>query len=331
MWGFIVWLVICIAYFLFYKKQKTETQSMQQFPVPNEIASKSVSENNIIKHDRDNQKDKHITVSTKFSLLKESFTGIDEKEIADYTKAYEQIMKTVDWTVQDKADLFPKLLWHFCHGHSVRDSELLIYETVGGNWDWNWLNQSITRFQEYGKLPYLLDKMPTLANPTTLDEAVSFLTVAQLKVCLKGKNIAHHGKRNEIEKAVLAHCTFDDIQEILHQRLNELNTKQTQRIARYKCKLLAHALAMRAYALRDLRQARQDKRMARAGEKYVVYLSTVGDQYDDVERWAIQDIKQISNQYCPPFYVGDRTTVVCHYIRTNRQNEPIDGVIISLR
>ena len=322
-------VIICTALTVRKKPLNNITQAHIEPSIKQPDPSNTILHHNN-SNDLDHDKNENVTIKVNLSLDTALFADVDKHTIRDYTVAYQQIMETVDWNFQDKVDLFPQLLWNFSKGLSGRDSELLIYELVGGAWNWEWLDQSISQFKEYGKMPYMLDKMPTLANPTTLDEVIPLLTVLQLKACLKNKGMPSNGKRDEIEKAVLECSTFDDVQGVLSQRLSELNIKQAQRIARYKCKLLVHTLDMRAYSLRNLRTARQDKRNLYQGEELVVYLSTVGDQYDDVEKWATQNIKRINNQCCPPFYVGDRTLVCLKRIRQHRSHDPIDGIIAKL-
>lgn len=265
--------------FLFGKKDKP-SKAVKPIPFPQAKHHQAVSEN----------------FSTSEWVVNEAFD-----------KVFSQI--TVDNGIKSQ---FKKA---YCAAHQSgnprQEEKAAVDYLMNSNWIWHDFDKWFDFFSQKGVWPYMwrrnkLTEKPHQVNPGSIQEAISYLNVKEMREFLKNHNIKVKPapkKREEFEKAIIQNSTFPDVINAIKGHLQVTSTEQVVRFNKAKCQLLAHTLAMTAYSLRDHYQ-RQDINSFRLVAEKSGGTCKIEDEF--ATKFNTNKIVGV-----PPFFPGDRTTITC--------------------
>ena len=240
-------------------------------------------------------------------------------------KTVDEDFSTATWVIEEALN---KVLTHisvakeikvefckaYCEAHksgNPRLEEKVAIELLASSgWEWHVFDKWYLFFSQKGVWPYMwhqneLTKKQVISNPTTIEEAVSFLNVKKMKKFLKQHDIKTKPapkKRAEFEKTIIQNSSLDDVLSSIKSHLENQAKYAKQRFAESKCKILAHTLCMTAYSLRDHYKYNEG-----ANLKLIAHDSGGTCKVEDsfVKKFNTDQLKAL-----PPFFPGDRTSIM---------------------
>lgn len=179
--------------------------------------------------------------------------------------------------------------------------------------DWNWFDEWLSVFQNFGKFPYMW-KTDYVSYPKTIDEATKRLTINIMKSLLVRAGYFDIPKlRCNIEDYFKQHIKYEDIQPELKERM--LSIGWTDEYKDLKIDLLVHTVRMRAYALRDHDACRPSSFISGGGRFAICpctpSLSFIADGCieEKIVMKLLEPIKNNEVLLLPPFFPGGRSSI----------------------
>ena len=223
-------------------------------------------------------------------------------------EAFDQIMSDVDVPVEPEAKLKP--LFVAAHRSGDPRQELNVVKSVltGVPWGEAYFRRWRERFQAAGAYPYMwrVHAKPLTTDgprrPTTIDDALEYLRVADLRRLLVALNAvpeqSRPKRRSEFIPLLAATRRTKDLVDAAIPSYDRARNKWLADREAAKCALLAHTLTMRACSLRD--HAR------RSGE------TSLRPVHSDCPVEAAYAAKFLAGEihHDPPFFPGDRTSLI---------------------
>ncbi|MGE4297570.1 MAG: hypothetical protein AB7E47_06030 [Desulfovibrionaceae bacterium] len=176
-------------------------------------------------------------------------------------------------------------------------------------WGWPWFDEWMSIFQEQEQWPYMWKQLNLNSQepvePSSIEDAVSILTVAEMRTIYKTNTIKVNPapkNRADFENAISTHCTIEHIAELTASRIKLLKEEYTKKMARSRIEILAHTLDKMAYTLRDEEQREKSGGLSHRG--YKLTLSSSGCPVEDSIAQA-----ELKKGKTPPFFPGDRSSL----------------------
>ncbi len=219
-------------------------------------------------------------------------------------KAFNQVMIGV--VVSDEVK--GKLLDSFLSGQEDEIDYL-----ANSGWEWSDFDAWHQMFSEKKEWPYMWQHYPQLSEeppkqPENMNAALTFLTVSDMKKIIKDHAIKPRPgpkKRADFEKAIEFSLSFEDIQLYVSRIVDSRCLTYEIKREKAKCKLLVHTISMTISKCRNFAQY-QDMNISLNLEAW--------DAGCPVEREYAKKFNRGDLKGLPPFFPGDRTSIVADII-----------------
>ncbi|MCC6867660.1 MAG: hypothetical protein IT522_02450 [Burkholderiales bacterium] len=186
---------------------------------------------------------------------------------------------------------------------------------MGSGWKWPEFDRWAKHFAEKKQWPYMWLRIDGLLGlgpdvRQQIDDALRVLKVAEMKEMLASRQALPKPvprKRDEVVALVRKSYPEAELLEVARQRaIEQYKAPTTEQIEIAECKLLAHTITMRSYAVRD---ARNREQLARDVSKTALDVVAI-DSDDPVERAYGDLFNRGELSGLPPFFPGDRTCLI---------------------
>lgn len=243
--------------------------------------------------------------------------------VADYEDAWNIIAPQLEMDNNQRDNIKESIRRRFNQGikEIYRDIKTLFIEK---EWGWHNLDTYIAHFRTRPYMPYMLEwaaEYHDIPPNPDMDTALSWFTVAELKGFCKTHGLSVAGKREDIENAIHAEGNFLAAWSgEIAQRRREKEEKKSLSDKRKRAEILIHYVVFLCGAqgrMRDIKKA-----FARNPAVEVVFT----DLSDEGERDFYEGITAIDETHYPPFFPGDRVTMM---IFRNREKVPIGRKILQ--
>ena len=172
--------------------------------------------------------------------------------------------------------------------------------------------------QVYPHAYYYLTRAPKA--PATVEEALSMLTVPQLKAVLKTQGLPTDGKREVLAQRVVAHCSLGQLQPEFMPALATARAKWQTSAVKMQYDLLERMVTFRAYFLQRMEQIVE---LQRSPFKRVPYLGERDEADEILARLLDGDgykgvIKNGCVEKLLPLFPGDSAVILTERVRRGK-------------
>ena len=225
-------------------------------------------------------------------------------------KAFDQVMASVEVAPEVRAALFDAYSQAHRNGDPRAEEKAVASLLANTGWRWREFDEWAARFAAAKEWPYMWYRYedfsePAPSAPTTAREAVARMTVSEMRLLAKEKDLTvtpAPRKRAQFESLLVEGVPLPELLARVQTRLGDEVARYNARREEAKCKLLAHTLTMTAYSTRDAEQ-----RKVLPGSEYRV--EVIGSGCPVEERFAaMYNLGKIGG--APPFFPGDRNCTI---------------------
>ena len=243
--------------------------------------------------------------SDRFDSMTDSPFATPARIVGD---AFDQVMSDVDAPIEAKADLKPLFVDAHQSGDPQQERHVVGAVLGGTNWGEAYFGRWRERFRSGGVYPYMwrVHAKPLtsdgLREPATIAQGLEYLRVTDMQRLLVALNAVpakgRPKRRSEYVPLLVATGNTRAVLDAAMPAYRKAREKWRGDREKAKCALLAHTITMRAYSLRD--------RARRANASKLRPLrSDCPVETAHAEKWVAGEIRGD-----PPFFPGDRTTLV---------------------
>lgn len=229
-------------------------------------------------------------------------------------EAFDKVMASVEVTENLKRQFYEDFSKAHQAGSPREEEEAAIKAFLNSAWIWHEYDKWEIEFKKRGIYPVMWDicglTLLPPTDPTTIEDALKYLTVAKMRELLKINGIQRKPapkKREEFEAVIKEELVFDSILTTIRESVEAHRRYFYEKIDAGKCKLLSHTLSMTIYS--SLR-FHQGSAVVNSGfRKYKIkVISSAGCSIEDEfrDKFNSGEISTI-----PPCFPGDRNSLIC--------------------
>lgn len=248
-------------------------------------------------------------VNEKFRPVEKDFS-VNERFVKD---AFNRVIAGVEMQCDIKEPLYESYFKAYKSGNPRNEIKVFIEHLNNTQWRWIEFDRWLKIFNKEGAFPVVWQHRPEIymeppESPKSVNDALTYLTVSDMRQVLKSNNIKHKPapcKRSEFEKLIKNTLEIEHLKRHLDRRVNIQRAKHSKKRFEGLCSLLVRTITSTAYSL--MRDYQMEKSSAFIKKRYPRHAKG-GDGCPIEDRFAERFIKGDITEL-PPYFPGDRTRV----------------------